>query len=270
MSKYHKKTGCKKKDWLVKPVGKKGFIADVIVDFWAYITFVLVIIVFAFLYKLVAKSSMERLSDFRGVTWSNHLASVYLRTPIEIGDTDLSMAELIALYDYNQTHERVKETKAKKESWTDLAAALKSTKELLMGNSILKGSRGPLADGLFSVTDDFIEDNFDAFDTCYLFYIKGNGFEYMNWGSLSKCKAYARTRAEHGVFGFSVVQSDLTIDNFLQLLDDVPKESYLTYIPAIDPREKPIELYVVYDFEKILRLKDQTSMSDDSESEEYV
>ena len=263
MSKYNHKRGYKKKNWVVRPMGKKGFIADVLVDFWAYITFTLVIIVFAFLYKWLAKSSMEKLANFKGVTWSNHLANVYLRTPIEVADVEISMAELIALYDYNQTAERMKEFKVLNESWPGLFKALASVKQELVGNSFLIGSRGTLAEGFTEITDAFIEENFDAFDTCYLFYVEGNAFKYMEWGSLSKCGKYASQRFEPGIFTLGTIKKDLKLENFLKLLDDIPKEGYLTYIPPIDPRHKPIKLYIVYDMAKILRLEDLASMTDE-------
>ncbi|MFC1723420.1 hypothetical protein ACFL0V_04745, partial [Nanoarchaeota archaeon] len=71
-------------------INKKGFIAAIIIDFWSYVMFILIIIIFAFLYKYLASSTAERLSDFKGATYSNYLASVYLRTPILI-DTPASL-----------------------------------------------------------------------------------------------------------------------------------------------------------------------------------
>ena len=264
MSKISHKKGCRKKIRL----GKKAFIADAIVDFWSYILFLLVVIIFAFLYKWVASDAAEKLTSFKGVTWSNYLAETYLRTPINIEEVDMTMAELIALYDYNQTlYAESAEGRSQLTNWMGIlgktavgltsspaASWLGSFDSKPRGNSFIEGESNILFEGIEDISDDYISDNFDAFNTCYIFMIRGNAFRYTRWGSLSKCRKISQTKLDLN-FIFPTISTELKPENFMDILEKIPQEYYMTYIPPIDPRKKPVELIIVYDMDKILEIK---------------
>lgn len=261
---------------------RKAFIADVIVDFWAYILFALIIIIFAVLYKWTASEASEKLTDFKGVTWSNYLAEVYLRTPVEVEGLDMEMAEIIALFDYNQSlYSKTPEAKGMLESFVEGVGSMyveagSSLKNMYLGsfdntpqgNAILQGKRNALFDGIDSITKEFVSDNFDSFNTCYIFMIEGNHFRYVKYGSLAKCKKYSDTKLDVSAVPapfpivFPTIEKELRPEHFLALLSNIPKESYLTLIPPIDPRKDPIKLYVIYDMDAILKMRqeDETIM----------
>lgn len=253
MSQLKRKKMCRRPMPIVK--SKKGFIASILVDFWAVIMFVLVVVIFAFLYKWTSKKAEEKLSVVHGTMWNNYLAELYLRTPLQIRDVEMTMAELIALYDYNQTNMRFLKLKDKKEkNWYE--KLFLEANEVLEGNTARIGDDNPLWQGLDKLTTGFIEDNFDAYNTCWLFGIEGNGFKFLKHGSGSKCKKYADTYIEMGVWSASAGYK-VTYEQLFGLLKNVPVEAYTTYVPPIDPTWKPIKVYIVYDIEKTLKLEEK-------------
>ena len=131
--------------------GKKAFITSAIVDMWAYIMFVVVVIVFALIYKWTAEGHLEELESVQDISYGNYLTHVYLRTPVEIGGTEMTMAELIAIHDYSR--------------------------------SVLEdpGAPDPVGDDIRRFTDDFVDKNFPE-DNSFVFIIRGSAFEYAKNG----------------------------------------------------------------------------------------
>ena len=215
----------------IKPIGKKAFIMSFIVDFWAYITFVLVVIIFAMVYKYLADAKLQAVEDVKDIVYGNYLSQVYLRKPIVVGEDRMTMAELIAMYDYNQTIEQ----RGKKEP---------TSTELLFGNQYFFYGRSDNAmwNGIVEVTEEFIDENFDD-SKCYVFAMKGNDFEYARFGS--KCNLEK---------GFSLVSA---LPQF-----GVPEKTFLTILPSVDPRNDPIEIYVVYDLKRLIELYSKESYID--------
>jgi len=226
-----------------KTIGKKGFISDPVVDIWAIIIFVIVIIVFALIYKNSATEKMEILQDKRDVTYGNYIAQVYLQKPIKIGDEKMTMAELISFYDYNQSIE-----------------AKNSPGILNKVGTFLKGNL--MEEFLGEETDMFVKNNMDS-EGCYVFAIKGNSFEKGHVGT--KCEAvtdsFINKVVEHVALAIPTPLSpflysfsdEITFYFALEpYLKKIPKETYVTYIAPIDPRSKPIELHVIYDLERLL------------------
>jgi hypothetical protein len=202
-------------------LGKKAFITDIIVDFWAYITFVLVVIVFAIFYKWGAEAKLQQIDDVQDITYGNYLAQVYLRSPVVVGDQDMTMAELITLYDYNQTME-----KAADPSYAEMVQS---------GFKFFFGSSNDMWDEIEEITEEYVETHYDT-DNCYVFSIKGNGFEYSEFSYFGCPSGNA----------FSIASA---LPQF-----GVPVETYVTYLPSVDPRQKPIEIYSIYNLERLIEL----------------
>lgn len=199
---------------------RKGFLAGVVVDFWSYIVFVFVLVVFALIFKFGAEAKLQSITDQQDIVYGNYLAQVYLRQPILVAGKEFTMAELIALYDYNQT----------------LEYELHPDAFIFNPNSpvFLIGSNSPMRDAIVKVTDDFVDSYYDKF--CHSFAIKGKVFEY------------SVMSAGCGVtFGFSPVYVINSIDN-------IPKNLYYTYVAPVDPRSDPIVISSIYDFQRMIDL----------------
>jgi hypothetical protein len=209
-------------------LGKHAFLTDVLIDFWAYLAFVLVVIVFATLFKWSAEASKQAIEDTKDVTYGNYMTEVYLRTPLNVGTAKMSMAELIAFYDYNQTLE-----KGIDKSYAEVAA---SPIEFFYGKD------NQMKEAFRQITADFISKNFDQ-SKCYAFMVHGNSFDYV-------------------VVGKNCLLT--TVIPFYSILSNynVPKEAYVTYLPSVDPRSKPIEVYCVYDLARLLKLYAPQGYSD--------
>jgi hypothetical protein len=216
--------------------GKKAFITDVIVDFWAYITFVLVVIVFAILYKYAAEAKLQAVEDVKDVAYGNYLAQVYLRTPLNVGTEKMTVAELIALYDYNQTLER---RGSPPEDIED--SVFYDEVAHFFDDSI--GDDNPMRSALHSITRDFVDKNFDN-DRCFLFTIKGSGFEYQE--SSAQCISL-------DVFFLGPIGA-ARITDLMDHLPSLPNASIQTYVASVDPRAKPIIIYSIYDMERLVQI----------------
>ncbi|MBW2971471.1 hypothetical protein KY359_00400 [Candidatus Woesearchaeota archaeon] len=206
--------------------GKKAFITDVIVDFWAYIVFTLVIIVFAILYVYTAKAKTQELQDARDITYGNYLAQVYLRKPITVGGAQMTMAELIALYDYNQTLELQRELEEDRGIFESMTA-------------FFQGTQNPMRDAIMEITDAFVRVNFEG-GRCYVFAVHGNAFNYLRFGD--NCLKW-RDR------GFFLHPEPHLL---LERMPELPNSSYINYISPIDPRNDPILIYSIYDMDRLI------------------
>ncbi len=239
--------------------GRKAFIASFMVDLFAILTFALTILVFGMLYKWSVKATEERLGQFKGVTYSNYLAETYLRTPVLINDVEMTMAELIAYYDYNQTKKVVADMQEKGAS-TGIINFMKTMTAQDISSGFLVGMLNPFSKSINLITDKYVANNFDAFGTCYIFYIKGSGFRYMKHGDSNKCsKAFSTSDALADNQAFTYGQK-LEFGHFDEFLDNIPREYYLTLIPSIDPRRPPIEFIVVYDLKALITIKNKNSI----------
>lgn len=175
---------------------KKGFITDVIVDFYAYVVFVLVIIIFGIIFKLSADAKKQRLQDVQGVTDGNFMIQVLLREPIDVGRQKMTYADLLVLYDYNQSKElalKAQQSTAQKVvealpyAAGTLAAAtvplgLPLVVPAIIGSSILFGDENLYYKNIDSLTTDFltatVESNPRYQDKCYYLIIRGSSFLY--------------------------------------------------------------------------------------------
>ncbi len=231
---------------LRESIGKKGFISDPLVDIWAVIIFIIVIIIFAFIYKATATSKMETLQDKRDITYGNYIAQVYLEKQIKPTNNDgetMSMAEIISFYDYKKSVE-----------------ARKSTTIVEKIRKFVKGD--PIEESIADITDKFVKSNMNS-KGCYVFAIKGNDFEKGYIGA--ECEAvigYFTTKLIKFTSTWTIgpaVRAILTRnkenDFYFKMqpyLKKIPKYTFVTYIAPLDPRSKPIELHVIYDFERML------------------
>ena len=74
---------------------KKGFIAGIMVDFYAYLAFVLIILIFFILFAFAKKDIMDSATYDIEDTSSNLALTNYLRTPVLGGD---NIADIISKY----------------------------------------------------------------------------------------------------------------------------------------------------------------------------
>ena len=206
-----------------KKLGKKAFIFRIVVDILAIVLFAIILIVFGLFYAYTAKTKMQNIQGKRDMVYGNYLSQVYLRTPISVAGQDMTVADLIALYDYNQSLE---------------AKRNKSYAEIVdNGYDMLIGSiePNPMKTAIMSITDDFVDENFNK-DKCYAFGVKGNSFEYNRRSG--NCPTGE---------GFSVYY-------LLRYLQYVPNETYVTYIAPVDPRDSPVVVTSVYDLERVIKM----------------
>jgi hypothetical protein len=207
-----------------RKAGKKAFIAGALVDIWAIVVLVIVIVIFWFIYKAGAEARIQHLQDKKDIVYGNYLAQVYLRTPLLVAGEPMTVAELIAMYDYNQTLERAQEDRE------DFAEAFVNEPRRFFA-----GTDNPMREAIIQITDDFVDANFDE-KKCFMFSIHGNSFDY-NRGS----------EACPGARGFGM-------HYLFSQMPWVPNATYVTYLSPIDPRAKPISVYSVYDFERLLSI----------------
>ncbi|MFH1850360.1 MAG: hypothetical protein ABH879_09365 [archaeon] len=77
-------------------MNRKGFLAGALVDFYSYVVFILVIMLFFFLFTLKSTGAENRLADDRAGIESEIQMLGYLRAPVEFSGRQSTMAELIA------------------------------------------------------------------------------------------------------------------------------------------------------------------------------
>lgn len=218
-------------------MGKKAFIAGALVDFfWAPLLFVLVVIIFYMLFSAVTEAKLQEIEDSKDVAYGNYLAQVYLRKPLSVGGQELTMAELIALYDYNQSLEQKKE---------------KSYAEIVRDKyRMFFGKDNPMRKALIQFTEEYVDKNFDT-KKCYMFGVHGNAIDYSYiGGNCPSTKAFS---------------TKYLIDQ----MKNVPVSAYATYVAPVDPRESPIVLLSVYDIERLLALYSEDRYFDLSGAERW-
>jgi hypothetical protein len=199
--------------------GKKAFIAGMASDIWWFFIFVLVIAVFWVFFKWSSEAKMQQIQDKQDISYGNYLAQVYLRTPVDVGGKDMTVAELISFYDYNQTLDLQKDK--------TLAGVFEDKVLFIFGKD------NAMRQALVQITEDFVEDGFDE-DKCYLFAVSGTSFS-INYKS-DNCAGAAAFDMKY----------------LLSYLKDVPVSAYTTYIAPVDPRDEPIMVFAIYDFERLL------------------
>ena len=75
---------------------RRGFIASSVVDFWAIVAFVIIVIVFFLVFRLGSGHTMEAKIGSRMQETNDDLVLLnLLRTPVDIDDTNITVAELI-------------------------------------------------------------------------------------------------------------------------------------------------------------------------------
>jgi hypothetical protein len=195
-----------------RKLGKKA-ISEVVADIMALFLVAIITIIFAIIYKLGAEARAEVMDSSKGVTYGNYLAQAYLRTPLAAGETKLTMAELIALYDHNQTLEHQLEIESDRED-----------------NQMFKDIK--------KITEQFAERNLNK-DKCFIIAIKGNHFDPEDVAIVGGICDIVNFRPEE----------------IFEILEKykIPKDSYITYVPQIDPRYRPVEIYFINDAESLAR-----------------
>lgn len=89
--------------------GRKGAISSVIVDFGAYVAFVLVIIIFYALFTYQAKDVSEnKITGFKSDSKYGSYFTAYLNTPYTLNNEKITIGEMITLY-YNEKDASKKE-----------------------------------------------------------------------------------------------------------------------------------------------------------------
>jgi hypothetical protein len=120
--------------------GKKAFVGGAIVDFYAYLMFFLIIVLFYIIFKLTAEAHNERMSGSGDILAGNIYMKAYLSHPVHLDNDEMTvpMADLIRLADENpDRYEDIFEEK----------------------------------------TEDFMDKTFPN-DLCFFFKIKGQDLEY--------------------------------------------------------------------------------------------
>ena len=220
---------CGKPGRAVKLAGsRKAFIASALVDVWSYILFAMVIFVFAIIFKYGAEAKVQALADNTNIIYGNYMAQVYLRIPLDVAGEEFTMAELIAIYDYNQSSDPDPED-------------CEDPPGMSLNDDIeFCGKETPMSKSLIRITDSFVKNNFP--DKCFIFEIYGNSFYYINYN-----KQCSLSRAWDEGFSFSH-------DSLARAFgEDVPETSFVTHSAQIDPRQETIKIVSVYDLETMLR-----------------
>ena len=201
---------------------KKAFIASLIADFWSYLLFVVIIIVFAILFRLQDASKEDQLTGVQSITDGNYLAQTYLRMPLTAKGLpdDFTVGDFIIYYDHNVTEEKKRRGEILQFIWDGL--------------SFISGIKDSNYYTLDKITKEYIKNNFDD-NTCYLFGIIGNDFEYTRTGD------YCKT-------SFSIVGSML-----FDYYSGIPTETYATHLPPMNPNQKLITVVVISDLSRLLR-----------------
>jgi hypothetical protein len=207
---------------------RKAFIGSALVDIWSYILFAIIILVFALIFKYGAESKLQALTDNTNIIYGNYMAQVYLRIPVKVGGENLTMAELIAIYDYNQSSDPDPEDCEDTPGWS------------LNGDIEFCGKKNAMSNAIIDITDDFVKTNFPK--ECFIFEIYGNSFYYVNYNKhCSLSLAWDK--------GFSFSHDSMAA----AFGDDVPDHLFKTHAPQVDPRQETILVVSVYDIETMLR-----------------
>ncbi|MBW2964608.1 hypothetical protein KY363_04055 [Candidatus Woesearchaeota archaeon] len=218
-------------------MGKRGFIAGALIDFfWAPLLFVLIAVLFYLIFSFVTESKLQEIEDSKDVAYGNYLAQVYLRKPLSVGSQRFTVAELIALYDYNQTLE-----KKKNKSYAEF---IEDKYHMLIGQD------NPMRQALIKFSEEYVDKNFNS-GNCYVFGVHGNAIEYNYMsGNCPSSKAFSAYY-------------------LLSQMRKVPANTYATFIAPVDPRQTPIVLYSIYDIERLLALYSDDPYFDLSDAQRW-
>jgi hypothetical protein len=74
---------------------KKAMVTTVLVDFWAIVAFILVILLFYFLIKASVDNGKEQMQIRSTEISANAMLESYLRTPVNVNGNEMQMSELI-------------------------------------------------------------------------------------------------------------------------------------------------------------------------------
>ena len=82
-------------------MNKRGeFIASTLVDFYAYLVFVVIVVIFFLLFSFAADEKQQSLSSSSDILIGNTYLTVYLRSPVEVDGVEMTFGELIAIVDH--------------------------------------------------------------------------------------------------------------------------------------------------------------------------
>lgn len=83
--------------------GKKGGVSTILLDIWAYVAFVLVVLIFYALFSFMSNSAKEHKITELETSSKSYLNLInYLRTPVVVDNKATNMAELIRLWNIQQ------------------------------------------------------------------------------------------------------------------------------------------------------------------------
>ncbi|MBW2967059.1 hypothetical protein KY362_01090 [Candidatus Woesearchaeota archaeon] len=211
---------------------RKAFISGVASEWFALLLIAIIFVLLFIAFRFGVAQEQRSVEDIRDITQGNYIAQVYLRSQVPFGEDEvLSMAELIELYDHERT-QRVEDDEDAGEG-----GLLETAEEMLAffanAEMMLLGEENELQRVIVTNTQAFVRKNFPQ-DKCYFFGIHGEHMD-INFRGTS-CSA-ARTFSIYYLFS---------------QLEDVDAEVFKTYVAPVDPRDDPIVIYSVYDFERVL------------------
>ena len=79
-------------------MNKKGFIASALVDFYAYLVFI--VIIFFLLFKYAADAKQQSISSSSDILAGNTYLDAYLKSPVDVDGVEMTFGELIAIVDH--------------------------------------------------------------------------------------------------------------------------------------------------------------------------
>ena len=213
-----KKTKLRKN--LKRKVGKKAFIAGSLVDLYAYLIFVLLIIIFYIIFKVRGMMAEEELRGSADMVVGNFYTSAYLRMPVDVEGHDMTMADLIRLAD------------AEVADRSDIEQIFRTRSSA----GVLLSELTDTYSGLFVEQTEWYWQTTFPDDVCFYFMIKGrdNGTHLTYRAAESSC-----------VFDLSDGDMMLWVENSL-----IPIERFRTLIPSFDPGNR-IEVQLFYDVETL-------------------
>lgn len=213
-----KKTKLRKN--MKRKMGKKAFIAGSIVDLYAYLIFLLLIIVFYIIFKVRGMIAEEELRGSADMVVGNFYTSAYLRMPVDVEGHDMTMADLIRLAD------------AEVADRSDLEEILRTYTSPGRMMTALTDTYS----GLFVERTEWYWQTTFPDDICFYFVIKGRSDgEHLDYRAAeSSCR-----------FDLSDADMHLWVEN-----SRIPIMRFRTLIPSFDPGNR-IEVQLFYDVETL-------------------
>jgi len=92
---------------------KKAMISTPLVDFWAIVAFILIILLFYFIINASIENGSATMLIRANEISANAMLDSYLRTPVSVNGKEMQMSELIIESNYNQDYTKLSEESTK-------------------------------------------------------------------------------------------------------------------------------------------------------------